>query len=351
MAPRDLSPEFDEAALTALNPALIRFSSGTTGKRKGIILSHETLLARVTAANAGLQIGPGDRVIWMLPMAHHFAVSIILYLLHGATTVLVDSHLGEDVFSALIQNSGTVLYASPFHYGLLASCESAKPVGSLRLAVSTAASLPANIAANFLERFSVPLKQALGIIEVGLPIFNDAWAREKPGSIGRPQPGYAMAIRNEEGSEVPSGTVGSLFIRGPGIADAYLQPWTPQEKILEAGWFRSGDLAQADAEGAVFLAGRTFSVINVGGLKCFPEEVEATLNEYPGILESRVLAQPHPALGMMPVAEIVPREASAPPKTSDLLAFCRARLSNYKIPLRFNFVTAIPKTPTGKIQR
>ena len=84
----DVPPAFDEAALEALNPAFIRFSSGTTGASKGIVISHETLLARITAANEGLQIGPEDRVLWVLPMAHHFAVSIILYLYHGATTIL-----------------------------------------------------------------------------------------------------------------------------------------------------------------------------------------------------------------------------------------------------------------------
>ena len=91
---------FDEGTLAALNPAFIRFSSGTTGASKGIVLSHESLLARVTAANRGLRIGPGDRVVWILPMAHHFAVSIMLYLLHGATTVIENSHLAEDVLTA-----------------------------------------------------------------------------------------------------------------------------------------------------------------------------------------------------------------------------------------------------------
>lgn len=130
-----LEAGFDEGELEMLNPALIRFSSGTTGKRKGVVLSHETLLARVKACNQWLGIGPGDRVIWTLPMAHHFAVSIVLYLLHGATTVLEDSHLGADVFRTLKEKRGTVLYGSPFHYALLAGYAEGERVESLRLAV------------------------------------------------------------------------------------------------------------------------------------------------------------------------------------------------------------------------
>jgi len=348
---RTKDPVFSEAALAAVNPALIRFTSGTTGRRKGVVLSHETLFARVRASNTRLNIGPGDRVIWTLPMAHHFAVSIILYLLHGATTVIETSHLGEDVARALMQHEGTVLYASPFHHALLASCEQAQPVPSLRLAVSTAAALPAATAEAFRQRLGIPLRQAMGIIECGLPLLNDLWPEAKPDSVGRPQEGYEISIRDENGNAVSPGTVGDLFLRGPGFVDAYLAPWTPREEILRDGWFHAGDQARIDQDGAVFLVGRSHSVINVGGMKCFPEEVETTLNQHPAVSESRVSAMAHATFGSVPVAEIVPADAAAPPKMSELSGWCRARLSNYKLPVKYTFVPAIPKTPSGKIQR
>jgi long-chain acyl-CoA synthetase len=350
-----LSPEparFDEQALNLLNPALIRFSSGTMGVRKGVVLSHQTLLGRVTASNTHLGLGPGDRVIWILPMAHHFAVSIILYLLHGVTTVLEDSHLGEDVFNALHRHEGTALYASPFHYALLASCESARAVPSLRIAVSTAAALPADTATRFRERFGVPLRQALGIIECGLPLLNDLWPAEKPASVGRSQEGYKTSIRDAQGQAVPEGEVGELLIRGPGLVDAYLSPWMTRESILQDGWFRTGDLASRDADGAFFLVGRTQAVINVGGMKCFPEEVEAALCSHPAVAECRVSALGHPTFGSVPVAEVVLATGVAEaPKPSELMGWCRARLSSYKLPVKISFVPAIPKTASGKIQR
>jgi long-chain acyl-CoA synthetase len=332
---------FDAGKLDALNPAFIRFSSGTTGKSKGIVISHESLLARVTAANRGLDIGPADRVIWILPMAHHFAVSIMLYLLHGATTVIENSHLAEDVLNAGITHGGTVLYGAPFHHALLAAEGSGRAWPTLRLAVSTAATLPLATAQAFQERYGLPLSQGMGIIEVGLPLLNLERGREKPLSVGKPLPDYAAEVRGE----------GELFLRGPGMFDAYLSPWTLREELTEDGWFRTGDLARIDEDGDVFLLGRSHSVINVAGLKCFPEEVEAVLRELPEVKQVRVFGRENPRFGAVPVAEIVPSDPANPPKLSALSAHCRSALARYKIPVEFRFVESVPLTPSGKVQR
>ena len=332
---------FDEQKLGALNPAFIRFSSGTTGRSKGIVLSHESLLARVTAANRALCIGPGDRIVWILPMAHHFAVSIMLYLLHGATTVIENSHLAEDVLTAGTTHRGTVLYGAPFHHALLAAEGSGRAWPSLRLAVSTAATLPLATAQAFDARFGLPLAQGMGIIEVGLPLLNLERAREKPTSVGKPLPDYAAEVRGE----------GELFLRGPGMLDAYLVPWRTRDEITDAGWFRTGDLARIDAEGDVHLLGRSHSVINVAGLKCFPEEVEAVLRELPEVKLARVFGKENARVGAVPVAEIVPADPASPPKASALVAHCRRCLASYKVPLEFRIVESVPLTPSGKVQR
>ena len=333
---------FDERKLSALNPCFIRFSSGTTGTSKGIVLSHESLLERVTAANRGLRIGPSDRIVWILPMAHHFAVSIMLYLLHGATTIVENSHLAEDVLSAGIKHGGTVLYGAPFHHALLAAEGSGRAWPSLRLAVSTAASLPLATAQAFDQRFGLPLSQGLGIIEVGLPLINFDHARKKPACVGRPLPDYAAEVRGNDGE---------LFLRGPGMLDAYLHPWRTRAEILEDGWFRTGDLARMDEDGDLHLLGRSHSVINVAGLKCFPEEIEAVLNEVPEVLRSRVLGKANARFGAVPIAEIVPRDPTNPPKIPALATHCRSALARYKVPVEFRLVESVPLTPSGKIQR
>ena len=335
------APLAQEADLAALNPAFIRFSSGTTGTSKGIVLSHESLLARVTAANRGLRIGPADRVVWILPMAHHFAVSIMLYLLHGATTIIENSHLAEDVLAAALAHGGTVLYGAPFHHALLAGEASGRTWPSLRLAVSTAAALPPATAEAFLARYGLPLTQGLGVIEVGLPLLNLRAAAAKPDAIGGPLPDYDARLDAD----------GALLLRGPGMFDAYLHPWRSRAEVLEDGWFRTGDLARVDEDGDFFLQGRVSSVINVAGLKCFPEEIETVLAEVPGVRQVRVSGRPHPKVGAVPLAEIVPADPAAPPKVSTLIAHCRTQLARYKVPVEFRFVESLPLTASGKIKR
>ena len=338
-----LSPDadFSESALAALDPAFIRFSSGTTGRSKGVIISHETLLARVQAANRGLRIGPADRIVWILPMAHHFAVSIMLYLQHGATTVIVNSHAADDVLAAGRRHGGTVLYGAPFHHALLAAEGSGLPWPSLRLAVSTAAALPLRTAEAFAARYGVPLSQGLGVIEVGLSVLNLHSARTKPGSVGRPLPDFSAEVR----------AGGELFLRGPGMFDAYLHPWQTRSEVLHGGWFRTGDLARVDEDGDIFLLGRSHSVINVGGLKCFPEEIEAVLGAVPGVAAARVSGRENARFGAVPVAEIEARDPVHPPTAGEMAAYCRKALAGYKVPVSFQLVERVPRTASGKIQR
>ena len=336
------APSFPVAALDALQPAFIRFSSGTTGLAKGIVLSHPSLLDRITAANQVLRIGRGDRVLWMLPMAHHFAVSIVLYLYFGATTVLVPSGSPSGLFQPARDHQATVIYGSPYHFAMLAAESEAEHLPDLRLAVSTAFALPESTAALFLEKFGVPLRQGLGIIEAGLPLLNIDAAKSKPTSIGKPTPAFAAMIDEE---------TGELLLEGPGMLDAYLSPWQTRDTILENDWLRTGDIAERDADGCYFLRGRVRSVINVGGLKCFPEEVEAVLRQHASIAAARVIGRAHPGLGAAPVAEIVLTPDAAAPPPLELRKHCQQQLAAYKVPVAFSFVEALPLTSSGKISR
>jgi len=336
----DSPPAFDEADLAALNPAFIRFSSGTTGASKGIVISHETLLARITAANAGLRIGPQDRVLWVLPMAHHFAVSIVLYLYHGATTILAPASDPQVMLDMMQAHGATVMYGSPYHYTMLCGLPDAARLGALRLAVSTAFALTQEVAELFAQKTGLHLTQGMGIIEAGLPILNLRHAQDKPTSIGQPLPAFEVRLDD-----------GELMLRGPGVFDAYLTPWQPREAVLCDGWFATGDIAELDADGCLYLRGRVRSVINVGGLKCFPEEVEAVLCSHPGVSAARVSARAHPVLGAMPVAEIIPHNAESPPAVIELRKLCQERLSAYKVPLFYTFVSALPLTASGKLRR
>lgn len=345
-----ITAAFPEDRLAALNPAFVRFSSGTTGDSKGVVLGHETLFARARSANRRLEITSADRVLWTLPMAHHFAVSIMLYLLEGAGTVLEDSHLAGDLLTTARAHGATVFYGSPFHLALLAAEDSGRAWPTLRLAVSTAFALPEATAIAFERRYGVWPAQGFGIIEAGLPLLNTDAARAKPLSVGRPDD-CALRLRDERGADVPPGEIGELWLRGPGMFDAYLAPWCERAAATDGGWFATGDLASQDERGHVFLRGRRKSVINFAGIKFFSEEVEAVLDTHPAVRESRVSGEPHERWGAVAVAEIVARDATEPPSAAALAKHCRERLAAYKVPARFRMVAELPRTASGKLRR
>lgn len=335
-------PGYDE-----LDAAFVRFSSGTTSESKGIVLSHRTILERTEAANHGLKITSSDRVLWVLSMSFHFVVTILLFLRNGATIVLCGREFPSALADGVTDHEPTVLYASPFHFRMMATSDLFPPaaLGRVRLAVATAARLPVELAREFRKKYGIALAEAYGIIEVGLPFLNDSGDPAKDGAVGRALPGYEVrfADADEEG-------IGEIEIRGPGLLDAYYAPWRPRGDILRDGWFATGDLGRADADGFLHLAGRRKNVINFAGMKVFPEEVEAVLRQCPGVVEARVYARPHAEFGELPCAEVV----TAPDHATDERAirrFCYRQLASYKAPKEIRVVAEIAKTPSGKIRR
>lgn len=328
-----------------LNLAFIRFTSGTTSARKGVALSHETIRDRVASANKAFGITSTDTVIWCLPMAHHFLITIVLYIEAGATMVLARHVTAKPFLEAVNRWPGTVLYAAPFHFSMLARDNSASQIPSVRLAVSTTCALPENVAQDFFKRFNRPLVQGLGVIELGLVALNTAAPREKWNSVGRVAGDFELRIVNPDADGV-----GELAVRGPGICDAYVAPWVSREQILRDGWFFTGDIGRLDADGFLFLLTRKNAVINLAGRKVFPEEIETVLNRHADVVESRVYGKLHPHLGETVEAELVLRQPDA--SLDSLRGYCREHLASYKIPTRFTVVAALPRTPvTGKILR
>ena len=348
-----LTPEVFLARLTldkpadnhGLNIAFVRFTSGTTNARKGVVLCHETIRDRVLAANKGFQISENDTVIWCLPMAHHFLITIVLYLNVGATVVLARHVTAKPFIEAVNKWRGTILYAAPFHFSLLARDNSAAQMESVRLAVTTTCALPQEVATQFFKRFGKSLLPALGIIELGLVALNAEDPQGRWNSVGKPIPDFQVKILSPD-----EHGIGEVAVVGPGICDAYAAPWQPREKFLCDGWFITGDLGRFDADGFLFLISRKTAVINLAGRKVFPEEIEAILDKHPAIKESRVFGRVHPHLGEVVEAEIV---LSAPDASIENLShFCREHLASYKIPTRFHTVPALPRTPvTGKLLR
>jgi long-chain acyl-CoA synthetase len=330
----------------ALNPAFVRFTSGTTAAAKGVVLSHETIRDRVRAANEVLRVGPDDRVVWLLSMAYHFAVTVVGYLSHGAAVMLPANNFADAILAAARRHRGTLIYGSPAHYGWLAAAPAAGPLPELRLAVSTTAPLARETGERFLARFGVPVTQALGVIEVGLPFVNTDFAAERCDAVGRVLPAYELRLADAglgDGSRL-------VALRGPGFFDAYYEPWRPRSEACPDGWFTTGDVAEVRPDGCVFLRGRVTDVINALGVKFFPQEVEAVLAAHPSVESACVSARPDPRLGEAVHAAVVLRPDSPdPPSAADLLDWCRPRLAAAKVPRWVEFVAALPRTASGKV--
>jgi long-chain acyl-CoA synthetase len=329
-----------------VNAAFIRFTSGTTGQSKGVVLSHETIAERIHAANDVLRIGPDDRVIWLLSMSYHFTVSIVAYLSFGATIVLPANNLAAAVVEAAEANAATMLYGSPTHCALLADYPAGKPLPSLRIAISTTTAIDAAVAARFHARYGVPIAQAFGVIEIGLPCINLKFAGKKDGSVGQVLPAYEVRL-----DDIGFGAdMKEIFFRGPGFLDAYYQPFRTRDELMPDGWFATRDVGMIDDDGCLYLRGRSKDVISVMGMKFFPQEVESVLLGHPLVKETAVFGVPHARTGEAPRARVVLRNGEEPAAAErELRQYALAHLASYKVPEKFEFVQALPKTASGKV--
>jgi long-chain acyl-CoA synthetase len=323
----------------ACDPAYIRFTSGTTGLRKGILLGHQTIRHRIDAANALLQINSADRIWFALPMADHFVASLLLYLSRGATVLTASTTANRRQIAQSYRP--TIIYGSPdFYQDLIGSDIGA--LDSVRLAISTTAPLPVQVAEGFAERFSRNLNPALGIIEVGLLTLNTR--ADKVGSVGLAMPAYAVTLVGKGGQPIETEEIGELYINGPGLLDAYLAPWRPVRRLLKQYGYPTGDFARIDKDGYIFLAGRGKNRLQINGIQFFCEEVETILNTLPGIEESRVFFD---STSQTLSAEVV----GSPGPTERLSELLLQKIDSRKIPRRFHIVENLPRTPSGKLRR
>jgi len=339
------SGEVLNARCREIGAAFIRFSSGTTGESKGVIISHRSIAERTDAANKGLGISDQDIILWVLGMSHHFVVSILLFLRKGAEIIVANRGFPFSVLEAVERGNITFIYGSPVHYYLLGVSDAVSPksLKNVRLAISTAMKMPGDIFEQFQKKFSIAPAEAYGIIEIGLPFINTEAGGAGKQTVGRMLPDYQLRIADPDESGV-----GEVLIRGRGMFDAYFSPWRLREEVLRDGWFDTGDLGRVDEQGRLSLLGRSKTVIVCAGMKVFPEEVEEVINTMPGVKESRVFGEPHPQYGQMPVAEVVVSDAEAIEK---LRPYCFEHLSSYKVPVEFRRVETIPKTTSGKVAR
>jgi long-chain acyl-CoA synthetase len=345
--------------------AVIRHTSGTTAKSKGVVLSHRAVRERADTSQHLLGVTRDDVILAPLPLSYHFVASALSCVQAGATLLDCAELIAPEMLTFGATFGATMMYASPLQYELMIRSDYKPPLSRLRRAISTSALLPKRTADVFFQRFGIRLTQVYGIIEVGLPIWNELESIEST-ALGICKPPYEAIVVDECGHRVPTGEVGELAIRGPGLFSGYLLDRQSHEQksanhdSLGGDWFLTGDLVAKDELGVILYRGRKKSVINCGGSKIFPEEIEEVLRRAPDIKAVRVSAEPHPLLGSLVIAEVVPLYAAttttatttaAATSVEAWRALCYRELSEYKVPKEFRIVESLPQTGSGKLLR
>lgn len=339
---------------TASDLAAILYTSGTTGRSKGAMLSHGNLLSNATTLKDLWGWQRDDVLIHILPIYHVHGLFVALHgaLLAGATVLF---HRGFDP-DAVIADFGraTVLMGVPTHYTRLITTPALTPVACkhMRLFISGSAPLLAESHERFEAITGQRILERYGMTETGMITSNPYHGGERvAGTVGYPLPGVEVRIRGEQGDLLGPGEPGVLEVRGPNVFGGY---WRMPEKTAEElrgdGYFITGDIATQDADGRITLVGRAKDLIISGGLNIYPKEIEEAIDALPGVEESAVIGVPHPDMGEGVVAVVVPQKGSAI-EDSAIQAGIAGSLARFKQPRRVIVVDALPRNAMGKVQK
>jgi long-chain acyl-CoA synthetase len=337
---------------SADDSAFTFYTSGTTGKPKGVVLSHRNLYfgGANIAQNFGLT--SGDTALAALPMVHIFCIAspFMGSLASGGSVAVLPSFTSDGALAAIGEYRVTWFPGVPtmFSYLLNTFDPAQHDVSSLRMGLSGGASMPVDLMQRWQEAFGATVQEAYGLTEsTGLVICDPVFGIRKPGSIGIVASGVDAKLVDEAGGDTPQGEVGHLIFRGPNRFSHYHnRPELTAERIKD-GWFFTGDHAYRDEEGYYFIAGREQELIITGGYNIYPREIEEVLYAFPGVNEAAVVGVPHPAKGEAPRAYVAMQPGAAQDSEA-ILRHCKKNLAAYKIPQLF-FLAELPKNPTGKI--
>jgi acyl-CoA synthetase (AMP-forming)/AMP-acid ligase II len=344
------------AAPSVNDTALILHTSGSTGRPKRVPLSHANLSISARNVARSYQLGPDDVSMCVMPLFHvHGLVASTLATLASGGTVVVPAKFSPLSFWRVARDHGATWYSAvpTLHQLLLARADpaSGKPAGAerLRFIRSCSAPLPPQVMHDLEAALGAPVLEAYGMTEAAHQMASNPLPPEarKPGSVGRGTD-VRISVMDAGGRHLPPGERGEVVIQGPNVIRGYENNPEANATSFTDGWFRTGDLGLLDADGYLTLVGRIKELINRGGEKISPREIDEVLLTHPAVAEAVCFGVAHPTWGEEVAAAVVLREQAT---EAELLAFCRDRLADFKRPRQIHITDTIPRTATGKIQR
>ncbi|MBN8473633.1 AMP-binding protein [Sulfuritalea sp.] len=358
--------EFLPPAATTATPAtpgeedaaLMMYTSGTTGKPKGVVLAQRAVVSGGQFVSAVHELGPADRVMAVLPLYHINAqvVTATAPLIHGGSLVLPRRFSASNFWQTAIGQGCTWVNVVPTMIAYLLNGPDLATLGldgaAIRFCRSASAPLPPAQHLAFEQKFGIGIIETMGLTETAAPCFSNPLdpAQRKLGSPG-PAFGNEAKIIDTAAATLPAGATGEIMVRGANVMTCYYKDPAETARTLEAdGWLHTGDLGHMDADGFVFVTGRIKELIIKGGENIAPREIDEALLQHPALLEAAVVGIPDDNYGQEIMACVVLK----PDRTcseAELREYCQGTLGSYKTPRLFRFVKELPKGPSGKVQR
>lgn len=336
--------------------AALLYTSGTIHRPKGVMQTHANLLANIDACLRAMQINGDDVFLAILPTFHTFGLTCVflLPLLTGGRVHFVQRFVPAAVVREMRESGATIFMGVPSMYkALLKSFSEGNSAAGgfprLRLCVSGGEALPVEIGRKFEEASGVAMCEGYGMTEASPVISLNRAGRAKWGTVGEALDNIEVGIFDDEGRRLESGADGEIWVKGPSVMRGYWNlPDETAEVLTGAGWLKTGDMGQLDAEGFIKITGRKKEMIISAGKNIYPVEIERTLEEHPNVFEAAVIGVADEVRGEAPVAFVVAMPGAEVDQVA-LFAHCRERLSGFKVPKKIHVVKELPHTLTGKV--
>ncbi|MDE2368995.1 MAG: AMP-binding protein [Burkholderiales bacterium] len=335
-------------------PALLMYTSGTTGRPKGVMLSHAALAANALAIGIEHGLGPDDRVLGVLPLYHinAFVVTMLAPLAHRGSVALTSRFSSHRFWEQAQRSACTWLNLVPTMIAYLLEGEAAAAPQGLRFCRSASAPLAPEQHRAFEARFGIAIIETMGLTESAAPVFSNGLAADarRIGSVGRAS-GCEARVLDRDLQPLPHGQTGEIAVRGPQLMMGYYKDEAATRAAFTAdGWLRTGDLGHCDGDGYYYISGRIKELIIKGGENIAPREIDEILLRHPAVLDAAAVGIPDKHYGQEIAACIVLREGAVC-ELEDLRVFCVEHLGRYKTPKLMRFVDDLPRGPSGKVQR